>query len=531
MTLKWTQIFTALICGIVQGTAVAETTFIYCPEGSPSTFNPQLASDGTTFNASGRPIYNRLVEFKSGGTELQPSLAESWTVSKDGRIYNFKLRPDVQFHTTAYFKPTRPLSSRDVVFSFERMRNRNHPYHSVNGGSYQYFQSMGMGELIEKIEAVDPLNVRFTLKHNETPFLANLAMDYASILSAEYADALTEQKGQERIDTQPVGTGPFIFKSYSKDSQIRYDAFVAHFAGSPRINRLVFAITPDPSVRFQKLRAGECHLIAEPAPQDLPKLNTTPKVKVISQPGLNVGYLAMNTQKPPLNRLEVRQAIAHALNKKSYLEAIYQGIAEGAKNPIPPTMWSYDSRTGDFEHNPKRAKELLVKAGHEKGFDIDLWYLPVSRPYNPNGKKMAELMQKDLAEVGIRARLVTFDWPTYLAKSKGNDHGLIQMGWTGDNGDPDNFLNVLLGCTAVKSGANLARWCDADFDQLIVKAKSVSQQKVRADLYQKAQARFHQQVPWVPIAHAKVYRAMSERVRGFQISPFGLDILKDVSLE
>jgi len=348
-------------------------------------------------------------------------------------------------------------------------------------------------------------------------------MDFASILSAEYANYLKAKGKPELLDLEPVGTGPFIWKSYAKDNQIRYEAHANYFEGRAKIDKVVFAITPDASVRFQRLKAGECQFVAEPSPQDLKVMRDLKSVQVVSSPGLNVGYLAMNVAKPPLDKKEVRLAIYHALNRAAYLEAIYLGQAQIAKSPLPPTMWGYNDGIVDYAYDPAKAKELLKKAGLENGVDLELWTLPVSRPYNPSGKKMGEMMQADLAKVGIRLKLVTYDWPTYLAKAREGLHQLIQIGWTGDNGDPDNFLNVLLGCEAVAGGSNYSRWCYKPFDTLVQQARVETDQKKRAKLYQKAQEIFHQEVPWVPLAHAVVFKAMAPKVAGYKLSPLGTE--------
>lgn len=531
-TLNISLLATVAVGAIGSGNAhAAGKTFVYCSEASPSTFNPQLATDGATFNASSRAVYNRLVDFKKGGTEILPSLAESWTLSKDGKTIEFKLRKNVQFHTNELFKPARPLNADDVVFTFERMMKKDHPFHKVSGGVYEYFTSMDMQNTIVKVEKVSDDQVRFTLKHPEVPFVANLAMDFASILSAEYGEQMLKAGTPEKIDQLPIGTGPFVFKSYKKDSQIRYVANSNYFEGAPAIEKLVFAITKDPNVRIQKLKSGECHLVAEPPPMDIKALRANKSLLVMEQDGLNVGYLAFNVERPPFDKKEVRQAINYALNREAYIEAVYLGQASLAKNPIPPTMWSFNEKVVDYKYDPSKAKELLKKAGLEKGFSTELMYLPVSRAYNPNGKKMAEMMQADLAKVGIKVALNSFDWGTYLEKARTGQAQMLQMGWTGDNGDPDNFLYVLLSCAAAKDGSNYSRWCDKKFDHLIEKAKVTSDKKTRTELYREAQAYFKDQAPWVTLVHAKVFRVMSNKVVGFEISPFGTDSFYGVDLK
>jgi dipeptide transport system substrate-binding protein len=508
-------------------------TLVYCSEGSPSAFNPQITTDGTSNNASSYTVYSRLVDFAYGTTTIVPSLAESWEISQNGLQYIFHLRKDVSFHSSADFTPTRLFNTDDVLFSFNRMRLKNHPYHATSGGNYEYWNGMDMNNIVKDIEKIDAHTLKITLHHPEAPFLANLAMGFMSILSAEYGDHLAKNARQEDIDNKPIGTGPFVFQQYSKDSLIRFTAFDKYFESTPEkkvplISNLIFVITPDPHVRAQKLKAQECHIAIEPAPTDLEDLKRTEHLSVIESPGLNVGYLAMNTKKAPLDNLKVRQAIHHALNRPQYLENIYQGFGMLAKSPLPPTIWGHEENILTYEFNVEKARELLKESGVSLPIKLDLWSLPVSRPYNPNGKKMAELMQADLKNVGIEANIVTFDWPTYLAKSRAGEHQLIQMGWTGDNGDPDNFLHYLLSCTGVESGSNLAKWCDPEFDKIVNQAKALSAVDQRTILYKAAQQIFAKASPWVPIAHSVVFRALHKDLQNYKMGPLGNDIFRYV---
>ncbi len=508
----------------------AADNFIFCMEGSPSSFNPQLVTDGTSMNSSAQTIFNRLVEFKPGTTEVGPGLAESWTISKDRKTYTFKLRKNVQFHSNDFFKPTRNFNANDVVYTFKTQLDPKQPL-SIPAASYDYFKAMELDALIADIKKVDDNTVVFELKRPEAPFLADLAMDFASVLSEEYAQALVKSgKGLKTLETAPIGTGPFIFKSYQKDSTIKYTANPNYWKGKPKIENLIFVIVADATVRTQKMKSGECHVMAEPQPQDIEALSKNPAIKVMSSAGLNVSYIAFNTEKKPFSDLKVREAVSLALNKKSYLDVIYKSSGQPAKNPIPPTMWSYNNKTADQAYDVEKAKKLLKEAGYANGFETELWTMPVSRPYLPNGKKLGELVQADLAKVGVKVKLVTFDWPTYLEKSKKGDHQMIQFGWTGDNGDPDNFMNVLLGCTAVKAGSNYARWCDKEFDTLLQQAKEDSNVAKRTSLYMKAQEIFAKQKPWYPVAHSKQNKVMSAKVQGYKIDPFGHENFEAVSL-
>jgi len=528
-TLLSSLVFIASI--FTSNNVLAAQNFIFCMEGSPSSFNPQLVTDGVSMNSSAQTVFNRLIEFKYGSTEIAPGLAESWTVSKDKKIFTFKLRKNVAFHANIFFTPTRMFNADDVVYTFKSQLDPKHPL-TIPAANYEYFKAMELDQLIADVKKIDDYTVAFILNRPEAPFLANLAMDFASIQSEEYAKSLVASgKGLKTLETAPIGTGPFVFKSYQKDSSVRFKAFDQYYKGKPKIENLIYVIVIDSTVRLQKMKAGECHVMSEPQPQDLEQIKAFKNIKLMSTEGLNVSYIAFNTAKKPFNNLKIREAISMALNQKSYIDLIYRSQGTAAKNPIPPTMWSYNKTTAAHIYNVEKAKKLLAEAGFPSGFETELWTLPVSRPYLPNGKKLGELVQADLAKIGISVKLVTFDWPIYLEKSRKGEHQMIQMGWTGDNGDPDNFMNVLLGCSAVKAGSNLARWCDKEFDDLLRQAKENSNQGARTVFYQKAQLIFSKQKPWYSIAHAKLNKLISDKVTGYKLDPFGHENFSNVDLK
>jgi ABC-type transport system substrate-binding protein len=230
----------------------------------------------------------------------------------------------------------------------------------------------------------------------------------------------------------------------------------------------------------------------------------------------------MNTQKKPFDNILVRKAINMAINKQAIVDAVYAGFGKPAKNPIPPTMWSYNDDIKPYEYNPEKAKQLLAEAGYPNGFETDIWAMPVPRPYNPNGKKVAEAIQADLAKIGIKAKIVSYDWGTYLEKTKHGEHMMAQLGWTGDNGDPDNFLYVLLSSAAAQVPAqNIAFYKSEKFDKLIEEAKVTNDVAKRTELYKKAQEVFYEEVPWVPMAHSIVVEPMRKEVMDFKLDPVG----------
>ncbi len=510
----------ALIAALaLTATAVhAKGTLVYCSEGSPEGFQPQFFSTGTTFDAASVPLFNRLVQFEIGTTNIVPAIAESWTISPDGKVFTFKLRKGVKFHSNANFTPSRDLNADDVIFSWDRMANDKNKFHGGTGGqTYAYFDDMGMKNIVDKVEKIDPMTVRFTLKRPEAPFLADMAMDFASILSLEYFETMAKKGAANAADIFPIGTGPFEYVSYQKDATIRYKAFDAHWAGRPKVDTLVYSITRDATARYAKLKTGECHVMAFPKPADLVEMKTDTKLNVLQKEGLNIGYIAFNTEKKPFDNKLVRQALNLATNKDAILKAVYQGQGQVAKNPIPPILWSYNNAIKDYPYDPAKAKEMLAQAGYPNGFEVELWYLPVTRPYNPDGKRMAEVIQADWEKIGVKTKLITYEWAEYRKRSKTGEQGVMMFGWSGDNGDPDNFFVPLLGCEAVKGGGNVARWCNKAFEDLIIKAAQTPKQADRAKLYEQAQVIFKEEAPWITVAHSIRFDPIRKEVQGYKM--------------
>ncbi|MGH1349222.1 MAG: ABC transporter substrate-binding protein, partial [Methyloligellaceae bacterium] len=296
------------------------------------------------------------------------------------------------------------------------------------------------------------------------------------------------------------------------------------------VDRLIFSITPDASVRYQKLKAGECHVMPYPNPADLVAMRTDPAVNLLEKPGLNVGYLAYNTMMPPFDKAEVRRALSMAIDREAILEAVYQGAGTVAKNPIPPTIWSYNDEVNDYPYDPEAAKKILDDAG-VSNLKTKIWAMPVQRSYNPNARRMAVLIQEDWAKIGVEAEIVSYEWGEYLERSKDTARdGALLMGWTGDNGDPDNFLAVLLGCDGV-GNANRSQWCYQPFEDLIQQAKTTSDQQERIELYKQAQVIFKEQAPWATMAHSIVFQPVRKEVSNFKIDPLGGNIFYGVDIQ
>lgn len=524
-----TGVAVALLSGLLGSQAFAKT-LVYCSESSPEGFDPALYSANSTWDASSKTVYNRLVEFENGTTNVVPGLAESWTVSEDGLEYTFKLRPGVKFQTTDFFAPSRELTADDVLFSLNRQRLKDDPWHDYAAGtSWEMFEGMEMPALIKDIVKVDDHTVKLVLNQPSASILASLAMDFGSIMSKEYADKLDAEGAREKLNQQPVGTGPFRFVDYQPDAVIRYQANPDYWAGKPKIDDLIFAITVDATARIQRLQAGECQVAAYPAPADIAGLKADPNLTVMEQPGLNVAYLAYNTLMPPFDKPEVRKALNMAMNKKAIIDAIFQGTGQVAKNPLPPAMWGYNDAVEDDKYDPEAAKKMLDEAG-VKDLKMKIWAMPVSRPYMPNAHRTAELIQADFAKVGVDAEIVSYEWGEYVKRARDKDRdGALILGGTSDNGDPDNLISYFFSCAGV-GGANFANWCYQPVEELIQKARVTSDQAERAKIYEQMQVLIKEQAPWATLDHSTVVLPMSKNVTGYVMDPLGSHRFENIDI-
>lgn len=491
---------------------------IYCSEGNPASFNPQLVTSGTTVDATAAQLYDRLIDYDAEQQKFVPALAKRWETLDNGTRYRFHLREGVKFHTTNYFQPSRELTAEDVQFSFNRWLDETSLYHQV-GGSYPFFRATGLDQLINKVVKIDKMTVDIVLNNADSSFLANLATDFAIILSAEYAQQLLIDDRPGQIDALPIGTGPYRFESYRKDVLIRYSRHPGYWREGPGIEHLVYSITPNANKRMLKLVTGECDIIPYPLVSELQALNREQLI-VTDEVSPNVSFWAFNTEKAPFDDPRVRQALSHAINREAIIQTIYYGNAELAQSILPPTSWAYDDRGIQYQYDPEKAKRLLEEAGHSN-LNINIWAMPVQRVYNPNARRMAELMQSDLAQIGVSASIVSYEWNTFRRRLSRGEHDTVLIGWYADNADPDNFFRPLLSCAAVATGGNRANWCHPGFDQLLYSAIATTVPEERKALYQSAQHLLNQQQPLLPIAHSKRFQAQQKNISGVELPPYG----------
>ncbi|MBA4174993.1 MAG: ABC transporter substrate-binding protein [Leptothrix sp. (in: Bacteria)] len=507
----------AALALLVPAGALAAKPLVYCADASPEGFDPALWDSSSTGNVTSQ-IFQGLVAFRRGTAVLEPRLATAWTVSPDARTFSFKLRRGVRFHTTPYFTPGREFNADDVMFSFTRLIDPQQPFNRAFPATYVYPQSLGLAQMIAGIDRVGDHEVRFRLHKANVNSLGYFASSFAGIHAAEYAAQLLAQGRASAINNQPVGTGPYRFKSYRKDDVLRLTAHPDYWGGVQRTERLVYAISREPNVRVQKVSRGECHVAAALRDVDITALAGHPQGVVQKIPALNISYLAFNLKKPPVNRREVREALDIAIDRDALFKVLFpRGDALQAVSAFPPAVPGYNKALRN-EHDPERARRLLATAGVKGELEIDLWALPVSRPTTPNGQLMAQMIQADWAKIGVEARILTYEWGEYLKRANADEHHVYMSGWSSDVAAADEFLAPNLTCAASRGGI---KFCNAEFDALVEAARAEVDTARRLATIEQAQALFKRERPWITMAHSSVYIPLRKDVTGFVMAPNG----------
>ncbi|MBS9433948.1 ABC transporter substrate-binding protein SapA [Photorhabdus hainanensis] len=501
-------------------TDIQQHGFIYCVNGNLNTFNPQLASSGLTVDTLAAQLYERLLDVDPYTYRLLPELASHWEILDNGATYRFYLRHHVSFQSTDWFIPTRTMNADDVIFSFKRLFDKQHYYHNVNGGHYPYFDSLQLADSIQSIRKINEYTVEFRLNEPDASFLWHLATHYAPILSQEYGQQLHQMNRHEQIDWKPVGTGPFMLKDHRTRQFIRLVRHDKYRKGKPQMRQIVIDVGAGGTGRMSKLLTGECDVLAYPAASQLTVLRDDPRLRLTLRPGMNIAYLAFNTSKPPLDKLQVRQAIAYAINNQRLMQSIYYGTAETASSILPRASWAYDNQTEITEYNPEKSRKMLNDLGLN-GLQLSLWVPSASQSYNPSPLKMAELIQADLAQVGITMSIKPVEGRFQETKLMDKSHDMTLSGWSTDSNDPDSFFRPLLSCAAIASQTNFSHWCDPEFDKILREALINQQLLSRIKYYHAAQQILEQQLPVLPLAYSLHLQAYRYDIKGLILSPFG----------
>jgi peptide/nickel transport system substrate-binding protein len=509
----------ALSLGLIQisagwaQTPVRGGTFVFGRGADSVGLDPAVVTDGESFRVT-RNIYESLCEYQRDSTAVIPGLAERWETTPDGLTWKFALRRHVKFHDGT------PFNAEAVVFNFERWMFEPHPYHK---GVFEYWKSMfgGFPGFVQSVKAIDEFTVEFVLEKPMAPFLANLAMPMFGI-----ASPTAIKKHGDDYFKNPMGTGAFRFREWRKDDRVVLERNPDYWGEKALFDRVIFRSIVDNSARLLELQAGSIDLMEFLNPDDIPTVKNDANLQLIVRPSMNVGYLWWNVEKEPFGKLDVRRAIAHAVNKRAIVEKLFGSIGIPAKNMLPPSLWGYNDAVLDYEYDPAKAREYLAKAGLPNGFKTKLWAMPNPRPYMPQPTKIAEAIQADLKAVGIDAEIITMDWATYLAKTRDGEQDMYMLGWTGDNGDPDNFLYWFFGQKETRS-----RYYNTKAAQLTGKAQAVFDQEERARLYRDAQIVLKEDTANMPIAHTTPPLAAKKTVKGYIPHATGGEKLDIVWLE
>jgi peptide/nickel transport system substrate-binding protein len=498
--------------------------FIWGRSGDATLLDPADVTDGESVMVVTN-LFDTLVAFKRGSTEIEPSLATEWTPSPDKLVWTFTLREGVTFHDGS------PLDAEAVVFSFERQRDPAHPARRGTS-TFSYYQNNF--KALEKVEAVDARTVRFTLREPYAPFLPALALFNCSIVSPKaFASEGKDAEGRYAYNfaQKPVGSGPFAFEKWEKDEHITLRANKEYWNGAPHIDKLIFKPIIDAQTRLKELESGTIHGMENPELRDLEIIRKNKDLRLLGSPGINVCYLAMHTGKKPFDDARVRQAVAFAIDKRRIIKAAYNSMAEPAVTMCPKTMAGFDKDLIDRTRDVARAKRLLASAGYADGFKTSLSYPASQRTYLPDPPTTAIQIQADLKEIGIEVDLKKREWSALVKETQNGEHEMCLMGWMADIFDPDNFLYVLLDKENAVEGTanNLSFYKGERVHELLIEAQRTYDWHRRERLYKQAQEILLEEAPTVPLATVPDFRVVRSDVRGYTIYPAGGEFFRHVS--
>jgi ABC-type transport system substrate-binding protein len=498
--------------------ATAANTLTFLFAGDTNRLDPPAMDAQEGFIAT-TAMYEGLVRYKSGSTDVEPALAEKWDISPDGLQYIFHLRPGVKFHDGS------PLNAQAVALTFDREVNKDNPLYQDAQGDYGGFPFINdyIANVVTKVEAVGDLDVKFTLNRKFSPLLSNLAIPPGFVISME---AL--KKYGKGINENPVGTGPFKFVEWKKDDHITVEAFDGYWGDKPKLQRIVFQPVPEASVRALKIQNGEADVTWAIDPKDVPSLKGQANTDVLEQPGLNVNMAEFNLMKPENGNKSLRQAMNYAINKQELADKLYSGAGIAEMGVLPPTSWAFNPDIKGYPYDPDKAASLLKDSGYN-GDTLVLNTYTIPRGYNPQGSKLAEAVQQYLDAVGIKTDIQTGEWTQYRADRRAGKLNIAFGGWQADTGDPENFLGVFFN-SANKGGVNTSFYGTPEVDQLLNSANEETDQAKRKDLFNQAERKIVDDAPWLFIGHMKQQAAIRKRVQNFVQQPTYIYYFNNVSL-
>lgn len=494
--------------------------------GQPVNLTPGNITDGNSIYVQ-RQIYNYLIGTEPGTTELTPELATEWTASEDGLTWTFKLREGVTFHDGT------DLNAEAIVFNVNRWWDPDFEFgYRAEGNLFEIWTDLFGGykgdenSTLVDVRAVDDLTVEFELAEPFAAFPAAISSGYFGIASPTAMQEAGPSYGTP--SGVAVGTGPFVFDEWRSGDRIllsKYDSYWEE--GLPKSDQLVISFVEDPAARLAQLRAGTLDFTVDLTPDQLPEIESDANLEAVFRPSFNVGYLALNPSYEPLASVEVRQAIARAINKPEIVKAFWGDLGQTDGHFVPPSMENYtDSAVSDYDYDPEAAQAAIAEAGYPDGFQLDLWYMPVSRPYFPNPKPIAEAFAAELSQIGIQVNLQTKDWGAYLEdRNTAPGFQSFMLGWTGDYGDPDNFLYAHFGPGATQ---DLGDYQDSELFDLLNQARVASDTAEREQIYKQVDAKLFENTLRIPIVHSQPLLAQRTSITGWDPSPLGSELFSTI---
>lgn len=498
------------------------TTLVFARGNDSKSLDPAVVTEGESVKVITN-LFDTLVRFKPGSLDLAPGLAESWSASADGLTWTFKLR-EAKFHDGS------AVDADAVVFSFLRQKEALHPAHTDACAYWE--DNFGM---VTEVAASDPRTVRVVLAKPFAPFEATMALFSMSIVSpAAWKSEGLDAKGKfaYRFGEKPVGSGPYRFVRWNRDDTIVLEKNSAYWDGAPKVDRLVFRVVKQNQQRLLLAQSGQVHIVDGLNPADMEEVRKDPKLDLVTQPGLNIAYFAMNTTRKPFDDARVRRAVALAIDKEGIRSSAYDGVGDIAVTPLPKGMPGWKAMA-DRKQDVAAAKALLAEANLAGGFKFKIAVMSNPRPYMPRPKDVAIQIAQDLRAIGVTAEVEELQWARLLEDVQNARHEACLLGWAADYGDPDNFLYVLLDKETARMGSsnNAAFYTDETVHQWLTKARETTDRAERMRLYGLAQDKIFEDAPMVPLMQMPEIRAVAKRVRGYLIYPAGGEYLGGVAIE
>lgn len=521
-----------------EGEAEADATLTFGTSADPVVLDGFLVSDGESLRAIDQ-MFEGLVTLEQGGTGIEPGLATEWEPSEDGLEWTFQLREGVTFHDGE------PFNAEAVCFNFERWYNASGSFQNPNATYYwqtvfggfaeveeEFAESVPEDSLYDSCEVVDEHEVTIRLTKASATFLPALALTnftFASPAALEEFNADEGRVDEEGIFTptgtygteHPTGTGPFKFVEWTRNDRLvmeRNEDYWGEFPGN--IQTLIFRPIADNAARLQALQTGEIQGYDLVEPQDFETIESDEGLQLLERPAFNVAYVGFSQLNKPVDDIEVRRAIAHAIDREELVDAFYAGQGEVAHQFQPPALFGYADDVTRYEYDPERAQQILEDAGYDLPVEIDFAYpTDVSRPYMPDPQANFEAIRADLEECCFKVNAKSATWsPDYLDNATNGRYAAYLLGWTGDFGDPDNFLGTFFQGFQRQWGFR-----NQEIFDCLDRGEAETDEEARPAIYQECNRLIMDFLPGVPYAHTKPALAFTANVEGYRPSPVTLE--------